>query len=223
MKQLPKLLTVLITLLVVLSCATAPEAPPEEPAPPDVSVLPEVETVARPEAERERARELRAAIENYELADFAPDDYQEGEVLFNIAEQAYDVDNETAQANYVLAIARYEIVVNQGIERISANKRTEVEEAKQQADSIKARVTQTGVYENAQEEFERAETRLAAMQYLDALDSFDGARDGFMTAYRRASDARQRAQRALNDADGTISESESEIEGLQEDMDAEDA
>ncbi|TVQ37417.1 MAG: hypothetical protein EA384_12260 [Spirochaetaceae bacterium] len=219
---MPKLVTVLIVLLVVLSCATAPEAPPEDPAP-EVAAVPEVPTVPRPDAERSQAQELRATIEDYELAVFAPDDYQEGEALFAIAEGAYDTDNATAQRNYLAAIQSYTRVIDQGIESISNRKRFEVEEAKQQADGIRARVTQTGVYDGAQSDWDAAENHLAGARYLDALDAFDAARDGFLTAYRRASEARRRALRALDDADGTISESEREIEGLQQDLDAEDA
>ena len=222
MKQLPKLVTVLIALLVVLACPTAPEAPPEDPAP-TVAAVPEVPDVPRPEAERSQAQELRATIEDYELAVFAPDDYQEGEALFAVAEGAYETDNVTAQRNYLSAIESYTRVIDQGIESISERKRNEVQDAKDQADGIRARVTQTGVYDGAQSDWDAAEDHLSGARYLDALAAFDEAREGFLTAYRRASDARQRAQRALDEADGSISDSEREIEGLQEDMDAEDA
>ena len=226
MKQLPKMVAVLITLLVVFSCATAPEPPPEEPAP-EVAVTPEVVDEPRPESERASAQELRAIVIDYDLSQYAPDDFQEGEALFAVAEGAYETDNATARENYEAATVRYMRVIDAGFEAVSAGKRGEVEDAKAQADGIRARVTQTAIYDEAQAEFERADDMLAgfldAMQYLDVLDAYDAARDGFLTAYRRAAEARERAQRALQDADGSISDSEREIEGLQQDLEAEDA
>ncbi|TVQ98044.1 MAG: hypothetical protein EA403_14500 [Spirochaetaceae bacterium] len=116
-------------------------------------------------------------------------------------------------------------MIERGVDRIIERKRTEVQEAKQQADSIRARVTQRETYDRAVADAEAAEEHLDAVvspltseRYLAAAASFDQARDGFLSAYRSANELRERARRAIDSADAAISGSEQEITDLESDL-----
>ena len=220
MKRIPKLVLVLTVAFVAFSCASAPEPTPEPPAPP-VAAVPAPPTVPRPDAERARAQELRSTILDYELASFAPQDFQAAEALFAAAEAAYDRDNAVAKRSYDEAIARYTVVIEQGVTTVVQRKRAEVQQARQQADSIRSRVTQASSYDRAVTDAAAAESHLTAERYLEAVSSFDQARDGFLASYRAANETRERARRAIESADSALTGAEQEIGELESGLQAE--
>ncbi len=221
MKHIPKLVLSIIALAVVVSCASAPEPAPE-PTPPPVATAPAPPAVPRPDAEQARARELRDVVLEYELSQFASQEFQEAEALFAAGEAAIGRDNDAARLSYEQAIARYTTVIERGVTSVVTRKRSEVQQARQQADSIRSRVTQQQTYDRAVAEAETAEAHLTGERFLEAVASFDQARDGFLSAYRSANELRERARRAIDSADAAISGSERDITDLESDLQAEE-
>ena len=200
--------------VLLFSCQTAPEAPPEEEPAPEPAPT-EEEKAPLPEEQRTRATELRDLIAQYELSRFAEDAYAEGQEAFEQAEEAYGEDNEQAAARYETAINRYEDVVETGASELQSRWENRIAELNSEAQELKAPRALPSDYEQARTTLEEARSALEDEEYNQAANLYVSAYERHQTVVNRTREKRQRALEALEAVDSDIQSTESRIEELE--------
>jgi exonuclease VII small subunit len=217
MKQFTRISGLLILAVLLFSCQTAPEAPPEEEeAPPEVPE--EEEAAPLPESERARARELRDLIAQYELDRFAEDAYTAGQDAFEQAEEAYGDDNEAAASSYEQAIARFEEVVDTGAAELQSEWEGRIEELNAEAQQLKAPRAMSDAYEQARSTLEEARTALENQEYSTAASLYVESYEQHDSVVNQTREKRRRALEALEQADSELQTTEGDIERLEEEQ-----
>ncbi len=211
-----RLLILLVGLFALFSCATEPEAPPEEPEPVPVEEPEPQEPL--PVSQQAEAEELRDTILAYDLAQFAPEAFEAGEENFEAAEAAYEIDNEMARQEYEAAIERYNEVIDAGVAGLRERKTDEVLTAKAQADELRAQVAVPAVYERAERAAAVAADTFEEGEYVEAYRVADQAVERYDEAYRQALELRRQAQAALNRAEERGQRSREQIDVYEGDL-----
>lgn len=180
------------------ACATGPE-----PVPP-------------PDEARDTARTLRAQILEFDLAQYAEDEFEVGETQFTTAEVAFETeDYETAEQAYNLAIDRYTIVIRDGFQTIAGTRREEATEAKALADEVKASVAMAENYAEALEIYDRAVDAADAGNHQEAAELFENAALLFIRVYDQAAEKQRQALDALGRVDQRIDELDVQRDALE--------
>ncbi len=211
-----RLLILLVGLVALFSCATEPEAPPEEPEPEPMEEPEPQEPL--PTAERAEAEELRNAILTYDLAEFAPEAFEAGEDNYAAAEAAYEADNALAKREYQQAIQRYNEVIDAGVAGLRDQKTSEVLSAKARADELRARVAVPTEYERAERAAEVARQNYEEEDYQEAYRVADQAVRRYDEAYTKALEMRREAEAALDRAVRRGEQSREQIDEYEEDL-----
>jgi|GEM_PF-5546023 len=216
MKRTLIVLGITVSVLALFSCASTPETP-EEQTQPTVGQEQAPETIPLPEAQRAEAGELRQIISEYELSQFAEEDYQVAEQAFEEARASYGSDNKTSLAKYNEAIEYYNRVIDKGVDSLREKKTAQANQAKEKADSVKAQNAVPQEYQQAMSTYNQAQQSLDNKDYRQALKQYNDAISQFQSVYETALKKRQEAEKAMQQADQSIEQTQKAIQGFEED------
>lgn len=197
--------------LVVASCATAPEAPApvEEPAPPAKEPAPPAKApVALPETEYAQAKELKTTIDRHGLDAYAPEDYKKAEASLAEAEKVYRTDNAAAKRALDEAIRGYNAVIAKGFPALTAERRQRAEAEKAQADALKAQRAVPDGYARAKARYDEAVAAEKAGEFAKAIAAFDDSQRLFRDVHVQAQARKDRAEQAMRTAQQELEEAE---------------
>ncbi|WP_455381380.1 hypothetical protein, partial [Salinispira pacifica] len=130
MKLSYRFLVVAVGAVILASCASTPAPAPQ--------TAPTAATVPAPDQELQRAKDLKAQVEQYGLDKQVPAAYQRGVAALDAGQGAMGTDNATAKTKLDEAIAAFEEVYNTGFPVLVADREQEVAKAKQEALAAKA-------------------------------------------------------------------------------------
>lgn len=217
--KMKHLLLLLLGLLVMAGCAAGPEPAPEQPAEEPVEEAPPAVEEPTPEPPVElyaKAQELREQIETYNLAQYAPDRFQEGEERYEAGEDAYLAeDYAEAEAELTFAVEAYEQVFEEGMEVVVGDARDRAAEARQGAREAKAQVAFRQSYAPVENRFNQGEQALQDEEFVAALMAFREVRPEFENLRERAVQRRQKAQEALEQARQSLQRTEERRQQLE--------
>ena len=202
--KMKHLLLLLLGLLVMAGCAAGPEPAPEQPVEEPGEEAPPVEEEPTPEPPDElygQAQELREQIETYNLAQYAPSRFQEGEERYEAGEDAYLAeDYAEAEAELTFAVEAYEQVFEEGMEIVVGDARDRAAAAREGAREAKAHVALRQSYGPVEERFNEGSEALEDEEFVAALVAFREVRPQYEDLRERAVQRRQEAEQALEQA-----------------------
>jgi tetratricopeptide (TPR) repeat protein len=198
-KKILMLGTVIAAMIFVASCATAPKKGTPKP---------EKQVGTSPESEYNQAKELRAKIMKYGLAQFAQDEFDAAEVKFKEGEAAYKSDIELSRDSFEKAILGYEAVIDIGFPAYLDGKIAEVEKIKKAAEDIKAPVAVKDDYKSAKAVYDDALKSKKKGNYEEASGLLDKAKDQFQSVYNVTLAKKQKAERNIAESREKIDELE---------------
>ena len=181
-----------------VSCAT-------KPAP--VGPEPTVE-VPKPEKEYQTAKELRATVTQFNLDRYEADAFKKAEASFKDGEKAYDKDNVKSKAAFDKAIAGYRQVLDSGFPALAGERRKLAEDAKAEADALKAAVAVKADYAAALKQYNQAVEAEKAKDYPKSLQLFDQSEAGFAAAALKARQLKARAEGSIDAVKENLAEAE---------------
>lgn len=208
-------LTVLIP-FIILSCASTPEEEPEAPE----EVVEEAPEFPAPEKERERAQELRALVEKYEFAQYAENEFAEGEASYDRAEEMLESDNQAAKTNYNEAITSYNQVIRTAVDTLYNEWKNELETQFDEAEEVKASKAVPEQYNSAQKKIENARAAYEAEDYEQAVSLYREGTEELKKAVADAREKRERARKSLEETDANLAETEEELQNFLEDTES---
>lgn len=217
--KMKHLLLLLLGLLVMAGCAAGPEPAPEQPEEEPVEEAPPAEEEPEPEPPVElysQAQELREQIETYDLAQYAPSRFEEGEERYEAGENAYLAeDYAEAEAELTFAVEAYEQVFEEGMEVVVGDARDRAASARRGARDAKAHVALRQSYAPVEERFNQGSRALEDEEFVAALMAFREVRPEFEDLRERAVQRRQEAERALEQARRSLRQTEERREQLE--------
>lgn len=180
------------------ACASAPE-----PVPP-------------PDEAYDTAKSLRSQIQEYDLAQYAPSEFDVGEDQFAAGEVAYETEEyAAADEAFNLAIDRYTEVIDEGFRAIAGERREEATTQKELADEAKASVAVPDAYDAAQAVYNEAIDAAADGNDQHAAELFENAALLFAEAYQQADEKRGQALDAMNRVDQRVEDLDVQRETLE--------
>ena len=197
-RKRPWLLVLLVLAAAValtVSCKTAPEPEPVQPEPEPVAPAP----VPKPEQEYQTAKELRATISEFGLDSYEGEVYQKAEASFEEGEAAYEKDNAKSRTAFQQAIAGYQQVLDGGFPALTAERKQNADEAKAEADAVKAGVAVKADYNGAQRLYDQAAAAEKAKDYPKALDLYEQSRARFAAAAQTTRDLKAKAEASIKE------------------------
>ena len=214
MKRTLLIIGVLALTVFLFSCQTAPEAAPEEEAPAEQP--PEEEAAPLPDELRVRADELRDLVAQYELAQYARDEWSTAEEAYLAGEDAYGEDNEQAAQLYRTAVDNYETVVRVGVGELQSQWESDIQQLNAQAQELKAPRAMPDAYQDARTTLEEGQSALDAAEYDSAATLYSESLEKHRSVVNQTREKRERALSALDEIDSNIQSTEGEIEELEQ-------
>jgi tetratricopeptide (TPR) repeat protein len=188
--------------VLLISCATPPEQPIEEPEPP-------VDTTAPlPEKELEEAKSLKTRVDNNGLSEFALEDYQQAEKSLQEGEAAYSKDNTAAKKALDAAIQSYKTVISKALPLKTGRSQAEVDTIKSNAESIKAPVAMKAEYTAAKAKYDEAVAAKDAGNFEPAISLFAEAKSLFQDVYEKTKEKKEAAEAELGSTQDGIKDAE---------------
>ncbi|MFW5718412.1 MAG: hypothetical protein ACOC37_03785 [Spirochaetota bacterium] len=183
-----KTIGVVVALVALLgACASAPE-----PVPP-------------PDEAYDTAKNLRAQIQEFDLAQYAQSEFDVGEEQFAAGEVAYETEEYTvAEEAFNLAIDRYTEVIDEGFRAVAGARRQEAEAQKELADEAKAGVAIPDAYEAAEAVYNEAIDAETDGNAQHAAELYENAAVLYAEAYEQADEKRKQALDAMNRIDQRV-------------------
>jgi hypothetical protein len=157
MKKTPILFVLGAVALLVASCATAPKPAPEPAAP-------------LPEAEYQKAKDLRSTIGKYSLDKYDAAAFQKAEASFKEGEAAYGKDNAKAKTALDQAVTGYRQVLDKGFSSLTGERQSQADKAKAEADALKAAVAMKSEYAAALDVYNQAR-KVTALRHVGVRKS----------------------------------------------------
>ncbi len=185
----------------LVSCKTAPE--PTEPEP---------VTVAKPEAEYQQAKELRATVTQFGLERYEANAFKKAEASFKDGEAAYEKDNAKSKTAFQQAIAGYKQVLDGGFPTLTAERKKSADEAKAEADAAKAGVAVKADYGAAQTLYNQAAAAEKGKDYPKALDLYQQSADKFTAAAQTARELKARAENSIEEVKKELTTAEQQAD-----------
>jgi hypothetical protein len=200
------LLALAAAAVLLVSCKTAPVPEPVEPEP--VTEAP----VPKPEQEYQTAKELRATITQFGLDSYEGAAFRKAEDSFKDGEAAYEKDNAKSRTAFQQAIAGYRQVLDGGFPALTAERKKSAEEARTDANEVKAGVAVRADYNAAQTLFNQAADAERNKDYPKALDLYEKSRAGFAAAAQKTRELRARAQNSIEEVREELATAEKQAE-----------
>lgn len=174
-----------------------------------------------------QALEMKDEIDEYELAEYAQNVYNEGVRLIDEIDEAEEWTDDLLEKAKE-AYSKFNSVKIQGYKAWAREAREDAFEAKRKADSVKAGVARKQTYNEAVKAFKLADSLYAMQNAEKAIDNYVTAEEIFEELYEELFEARAAAQRAIEEAKRKVEESEKYAEQadndapISEDSDAAD-
>jgi hypothetical protein len=170
------------------------------------------EAVPKPEAEYQTAKELRATVTEFGLDRYEADAFKKAEASFKDGEAAYDKDNAKSRAAFQQAIAGYRQVLDGGFPALTAERRKDADEAKAEADAVKAGVAVKADYNAAQGLYKQAGDAEKDKDYPKSLDLYEQSRAKFAAAAQTARQLKARAESSIEEVKDELATAEQQAE-----------
>ena len=196
LSSLAVLLVTAAAVFAAVSCATKPA--PVEPTP----------AAPKPESEYQTAKQMRETITRYGLDRFEADNFKKAESSFKDGEAAYDKDNAKSKAAFEKAIAGYQKVLDSGFPALTKERRQAADDAKSEADALKAAVAVKAEYAAALDVYNQAVAADKAKEYEKSLPLYDKAAEQFNGATRMAKEKKARAEGSLQEVEAGLQDAE---------------
>ena len=206
-RKRPWLLVLLVlaaAAVLMVSCKTAPE-PVEEP-------VEEPAAVPKPEQEYQTAKEMRATVTQFGLDRYEADAFKTAEASFKDGEAAYDKDNAKSRTAFQQAIAGYQQVLDGGFPALTAERKKDADDAKAEADAVKAGVAVKADYNAAQGLYKQAADAEKAKDYPKSLDRYEQSRAKFAAAAQTARQLKARAESSIKEVKDELDTAEQQAE-----------
>lgn len=158
-----------------------------------------------------KAIKLKKKINEEGLAEYDQQDYDEGERSLAVIEKAYEDDtaiDDTLRAEAANAYASFNKVFIIAYKKIAQDERTKAFQAKQNADSVKAGISQKERYNKAVDEFKAGDSAYSMQNPESAVNHYRTAKDAFTALYEEVSAKRAEAQRRMEEAKKRVAEAE---------------
>ena len=198
------LLALAAAAVLTVSCKTAPE-PVEEP-------VEEPAAVPKPEAEYQTAKELRATVTEFGLDRYEADAFKKAEASFKDGEAAYDKDNAKSRTAFQQAITGYRQVLDGGFPALTAERKKDADDAKAEADAVKAGVAVKADYNAAQGLYKQAGDAEKDKDYPKSLDLYEQSRAKFAAAAQTARQLKARAESSIEEVKDELATAEQQAE-----------
>lgn len=214
----------LVGAMLLASCATTPKptaattAPATQPAP-AAQPTPKSQVPA-PTAELQKAKSMKAEIDQYQLGPLVPDAYKLGNEDLTAGEQAIGTDNATAKNKLDAAVAAYQQVFDTGIPIGLKQEAAMVAKARDAADAVKADKAVPDLYQQAVQFQQQAEAKQKANSPAEAYSLYQQAASTFAKAEASAKQKRADAEAALKQAESQIGQAKSQIETTQKNLES---
>jgi hypothetical protein len=198
------LLVLAAAAVLMVSCKTAPkpvEEAVEEPA-----------AVPKPEKEYQTAKEMRATVTQFGLDRYEADAFKKAESSFKDGESAYGKDNAKSQKAFQQAIAGYQKVLDGGFPALTAERKKSADDAKAEADAVKAGVAVKADYNAAQGLYKQAADAEKAKDYPKSLDLYEQSRAKFAAAAQTARQLKARAESSIKEVKENLDTAEQQAE-----------
>ncbi|GEM_PF-3054086 len=204
-----------LAVLVFGACETPPE-PVDEP-PEHVAEVPVTEQV--------QARDLRNTIMEYELDQYAREEFLEAEAYFEEAERlaqdpdaALDVEVHPATESYIAAIGLYEHVVSVGFAELIQAVKGEIADVRAQAEAIRADVAARSEFEQGVEAYDQGEELELEASWGPAYEAYESSLGYFTDSYDIARAKRTRAEEAMARAQEKEKETERQVREMEDEL-----
>jgi hypothetical protein len=193
--------------VVMVSCKTAPAPEPVQPEP--IAPAPEpAPAVPTPEQEYQTAKELRATVTQFNLDRYEAEAFNQAEASFKDGEAAYDKDNAKSKTAFEKAIVGYQQVLDGGFPALAGERRKLAEDAKAEADALKAAVAVKADYAAALKQYNQAVDAEKAKDYPKSLGLFDQSEAGFAAAALKARQLKARAEGSIDEVKENLADAE---------------
>lgn len=209
-----KIVILLMTGLAVLliSCASPPEQPVEEPE------LPVDTTAPLPEKELEEAKSLKTRVDNNGLSEFALEDYQQAEKSLQEGEAAYTKDNTSAKKALDAAIQSYKAVISKAFPLKTGRSQAEVDTIKTNTEILKAPVAMKAEYAAAKARYDEAVAAKDAGNFEQAISLFAEAKSLFQDVYEKTKAKKEAAEAEIKSAQDGIKDAEEKAKAADEEI-----
>ena len=157
-----------------------------------------------------KAIDLKKRIDDYELPPLAQTAYDQGSENLTAFEDLAEDPNASADemlSKATAAYASFKTVFAALSKELAKDAREDALEAKKDADSVKAAVSQKKEYNRGVELFKKGDASYSMMGFESALDYYDEAYDIFNTLYEDISEKRAAALAAIEAAKKSVEES----------------
>ena len=157
-----------------------------------------------------KALDAKETIDDYELPPLAKAAYDKGSKDLDDFEALFDDENAKSDdllAKATSAYASFKTVLVALYKDIAKDARDDALEAKKDADSVKAGVSEKREYTRAVELFKKGDASYSMNGYEAACDAYDEAYDIFSTLYETISEKRAAALAAIEAAKKSVEES----------------
>ncbi len=211
-------------LAVLASCATTPKPATQSttPAPQAQSAAPPAAAQpSSPAAKLKQAQDLKALIDQYNLASQAADTYQAGSAALLAGQQAMGSDNATANAKLDEAIGDFNRVIQSGFPPLIQARQQQVDKAKAAALAVKADTAVPDQYNQAVALEQQAAQKQSSGDYAGAYELLAQALDAYNNAANSATQQRAQALQALSAANAQIDQTTTQAQALQKSLQSE--
>ncbi len=215
MKLSYRFLALVVGAAILASCASTPKPAASAPA-----ATPAVATTPSPDAELQKAKDLKALDEQFGLDKQVPTAFDQGVTALNAGQGAMGKDNASAKAQLDQAISAFQQVYDTGFPVLVADREQEVAAAKKNALAAKADKAVPDQFQKAESLESQAADKKSAKAYKDAYDLLGEARDAYTATVDAANKKRVAAEAALKKADAQIEQTKTEVDAMQKNLDA---
>lgn len=156
-----------------------------------------------------KAKSVKEKIDSEELMTYAPSTYDEGVELLSIVEKAFSeekLDSSLIETSHN-AYAKFNKVYLIAYKKIAQEERDLALDAKKDADSVKANVSQKDRYKVAADEFAAGDSAYSMQNPESAYNHYGVAKDEFGKLFVEVSEKRAEAQRIMEEAKKRVEES----------------
>ncbi|MDR2588424.1 MAG: hypothetical protein LBC67_03255 [Spirochaetales bacterium] len=190
------------------SCSSTP--PPAEEPQDGAAAVPSLEE------EIGKAEALKKSIEDYGLLAFTlPEEFEAANGELDSGREAAAVDYDKAKGLLDSASGRYQAIFDAGIGKRAASRLAEIDAAREEADSYKARKAASEDYALAAGKTDEAQRLLDAREYVEAWTVSSEALDAFIKSARAARLKRDTAQGELTRTASAQDEASTRLQSAQ--------
>ena len=203
MKKYSFLFIALIFCGLMISCASSPEK----------KDLQGGKKASKPPSEEyAEAKLLREKIQDHDLDQFAPEEYENGEKEYEEGEQYYNKNNSKSKKAFEEAKRLYNRVIEKGYPSYAKGLVIEVGEIKDEADDIKASVAMKKEYAEALEAYEQGLKEQEAGNHEKAVSLLEKAKSLFEEVRKQTLVKREKAEKSIETSKSELKQLEQKVE-----------